>query len=562
MNKRRSTVSTKRATLASKPKAGSSRRSEPKQARGFDAGRMGRRLKAIPASRTAINTLIRAYGGNVLARSRYLCANNAYAMSAKEEFIAYMAGTGITPSSLVKGNDELKQAIQDTFDLWTDEADADSITDFYGMQALIAGELFEAGEVFIRFRERYLSDGFTVPLQLQLLPAEMLDTAYNIILGDGRRIECGIQFDQIGRREGYWFFVNHPGEFFQPNPLSGTFARTFVPASEVIHCYRPLRAGQIRGVPQTLAGMITLAMLDLYDDAELERKRLAALFGAFVTKGLSTADDGDANPLASAPTSPHHGPGATGSGTVDFSLEPGATVELDYGQDIKFSEPADVGGNYEAFQKRTLLRAAAGFGSTYHGLTGDTGGASYSSMRADQLRYRRRIEPQQHHILIHQFCRQVFMRWMDAAVLAGAIEGMSARDYAATPKLFQRAKWTPPKWEWVDPLKDISAEKLAVDSGFKSRDDVIVQQGEDPDTVDDRIEAGQMRAKRKGLRFITTRTGVQVSPTDDVEDLTPSQGGPVADPGNDPNANPNEPAPGKKQPAPGKKPPQKLNKRK
>jgi capsid protein len=39
-----------------------------------------------------------------------------------------------------------------------------------------------------------------------------------------------------------------------------------------------------------------------------------------------------------------------------IALEPGATVDLDPGQDVKFAEPADVGGNYEAFQYRAILQ--------------------------------------------------------------------------------------------------------------------------------------------------------------------------------------------------------------
>ncbi len=496
---------------------------------GFDAGRNGRRLRAIPTSRIAINSQIRAYGRNVVARSRYLCANNSYASSAKEEFIAYMVGTGIVPSSLVE-NETLRAAINSTFAEWSEVCDADAITDFYGLQALIAGELFEGGELFVRFRPRRPEDGLKVPLQIQLLPTEMLPTDYNLVLGNRARIECGIQFSPIGQRQGYWFYTQHPGEMFFMNNVSTD--KTFVPADQVLHLYRPMRAGQIRGVPMTLAGMTTLAMLDLYDDAELERKRLAALFGAFVTKGLSNQDSDDSSPIATAPAQ-QYGPAANGQ--QSFAMEPGATVELDWGQDVKFAEPADVGGNYEVFQKRQLLKIAAGFQSTYHGLTGDTGGANFSSMRADQLRYRRRIEAMQFHIMIYQFCRRVWNRWMDEAVLADAIEGMSATDYLAQKADMQKVKWTPPKWDWVNPVQDIAAEKMAVDSGFKSRSDVIEAQGEDPAATDQRIADDQARAEKLGIKFVSTKTGDVVSPTAEETAPDPAQ---------------NNPPPGQDQPPP------------
>ena len=44
---------------------------------------------------------------------------------------------------------------------------------------------------------------------------------------------------------------------------------------------------------------------------------------------------------------------------------PGAVVNLQDGEDVKFSEPADVGPNYEGFQYRTLLQLCAALGVPY-----------------------------------------------------------------------------------------------------------------------------------------------------------------------------------------------------
>ena len=277
-------------------------RQRSRSASGFEAGLTGRRLRAIPTTATAINSQIRRYGKNIVARSRYLATNNPYASAAKDAFIAAFVGTGIKPSSLAEKADA-KKAIAKLFKRWTDEADADGLTDFYGMQATIAAEMFEAGECFVRLRPRLKSDGLSVPLQLQLLPSELLPTDHNEVLGAGRRIECGIEFDAIGRRVAYWFLREHPGEQIGFKNL-GSQQKTRVPADEILHLYRPIRAGQIRGVPHTIAGIITLAMIDLYDDAELERKRTAALFGAFVTRPKDDVEDED-DIFAGTPESDH-----------------------------------------------------------------------------------------------------------------------------------------------------------------------------------------------------------------------------------------------------------------
>ena len=454
--------------------------------RAFDAGKANRRLRGLTTTTAAINVQIRSYGQTVLARSRYLAANNAYAAAAKETFVSAMVGAGIKPSSLVE-SPELKKAIQEAWLDWTDEADADGVTDLYGLQSMVAAEMFEAGECFVRLRPRRAEDGLSVPLQLQLLPAEMLPLEDNRTLASGGRVEMGIEFDAIGRRVAYHFLRQHPGsdQMF----AGGAGLKTRVPAEEVLHLYRPIRAGQTRGIPHTLSGIIVAAIMDCYDDAELERKRTAALFGAFVTR--PAIEDSD-HPLED---------GIQASEVTNgIALEPGMIADLAEGEDIKFSEPADVGGNYEAFQYRNLLRMAAGFGVPYAAMTGDLRQTSYGSIRAGLVEFRRRVESMQHHVMVFQFCRPVWQRWMNEAVLAVDLP-LSLSEYAATPRQFTRVKWITPRWEWIDPYKDRQAEKLAVDNGFKARSDVIEAEGYDPEEVDQRIAADQAREESLGLKL-------------------------------------------------------------
>jgi lambda family phage portal protein len=455
---------------------------------GWDAGQTGRRLNAVPTAARAINTLLRSYGQVVLARSRYLCANNPYAAAARESYVSAMVGDGIKPSPTLE-DAELKATVTQVWDDWTDEADADWLTDFYGMQAIIAGELFEAGEVFVRFRPRLQQDGMTVPFQLQILPAEMLDLHWNLALDNGARIECGIEFDAIGRRRAYHFWQVFPGTDVYFGPYAGL--RTIVPADQVLHIYRPIRAGQLRGIPHTLSMISTLALLDLYDDAELERKRTAALFGAFITRPRVDEED---HPLG--PAQPFMTP--TGDIQPSPALEPGITVDLGPGEDIKFSEPADVGGNYEPFQYRCLLRAAAGSGIPYSDMTGDLRRTSFGSIRAGLIAHRRRVETLQNAVINYQLCQRVWNRWFDEAVLAGQLP-ISPADYAANRRQFRRVEWIAPKWDWIDPLKDIEAEQLAVQNHFKPRSSVIKAMGLDPETVDMQIAQDMEREKRLGI---------------------------------------------------------------
>ncbi len=482
----------------------------------FDAGKNTRRLRGMTTTTQAINGLIRSYGNTVVARSRYLSANNPYTTAAKEEFVSALIGSGIKPSSLVEDPDQ-KKAIQLAWFDWSDEADADGITDIYGLQATVAHELFDAGECFVRRRTRRPGDGLTVPLQLQLLPFEMLPLDDNRDLGAGRFVEMGVEFDAIGKRAAYHFRRRHPGAGFT---LGGQTAnqKVRVPASEVLHIFRPIRAGQVRGIPQTLSSIVTMATLESYEDAELERKRIAALFAAFVTSpGIEDED----HPLEDSITK-------AAADNVDnaFALEPGMVVDLEPGEDIKFAEPADVGGNYEAFMYRVLLRAAAGYGVPYAAMTGDLKGTSFGSIRAGLITFRRRIEALQKQTIIFQLCKPVWRWFMTAAAIAGVMP-FSATRFAAERVALCRAKYIPPRWEWIDPLKDMQAEKLAVEQGFKPRSDVVEADGRDAEENDARIAQDRAREKLLDLTFGESTQPAAVDPDDDDDD-------PVVPPANKP----------------------------
>ena len=163
---------------------------------------------------------------------------------------------------------------------WTDDADADGFTDFYGLQRRAAREVFIAGEVFFRFRPRPAGGRVIVPLQLQMLPSEMLPLTRNEVLPGGTVIRQGIEFDRIGRRVAYHFLRRHPGDVTDPG-LAGETVR--IPADEIIHVIDPVDAGQLRGVSKFAPAIVKLFLLDQYDDAELDRKKVAAMHALFIT---------------------------------------------------------------------------------------------------------------------------------------------------------------------------------------------------------------------------------------------------------------------------------------
>ena len=456
-----------------------------KAASGYEAASTGWRTRGWYASTDGINALLTVGGDALRSRSREMVRRNAWASNAIEKFVANAVGAGIKPQS--KHPDAaIKRRLQKLWLRWTDEADAHGLTDFYGLQALVCRSAIEGGECLVRLRQRRDEDGLTVPLQLQLLEAEHLPLTKNEDLPNGHVIRAGIEFDALGRRVAYHLYREHPGERVMFANAGETVP---VPASSVLHIYKPIRPGQHRGQPWLAQVLVKLHELDQYDDAELVRKKLAAMFAAFIVE--NNPDD----PLiGSKPAEAERDE----SGAALAGLEPGSMIKLLPGEDVRFAEPGDVGGMYTEFLRAQLRAIAAGLGVTYEQLTGDLERVNYSSIRAGLLEFRRHCEQFQHQVLVYQFCRPVWRAWIEAAALAGVID---ARDYARNPEAYLDVEWRPPSWAWVDPLKDIKAEILAVRAGFKSRSAVINEMGYDEEEVDQQVAADQARADSLGLTY-------------------------------------------------------------
>ena len=207
-------------------------------------------------------------------------------------------------------------------------------------------------------------------------------------------------------------------------------------------------------------------------------QKTAALFAAFI-RDL----DGGAAGLGA------------GSETIDLSLEPGAMHVLPGNSSIEFSKPPDSIG-YSDFVAAQLRAIAAGMGVPEAALTGDLSKANYSSLRAGLIEFRRRIEQLQYSILVHQFCRPIWKRFVTTAVLSGALP---VSDFEINRSDYFAVKWVPPGWSWVDPEKDAKAEVLLIDNKIKSRSEAIAERGFDPESVDKEIAADEQRLRGLGV---------------------------------------------------------------
>ena len=464
----------------------------------YTAAGTGRRTKTWYAPNLSPNAALNGDLGKLIARSRAAIRNDPWASSGLEKLVSNVIGKGITPKSLIK-DDALRDSVQELFLDWSAESDADGRLSFTGQQSLITRSMFEAGECFVRLRPRLPKDGLSVPLQLQIVESEFVPTTDNRTLDNGHVIKAGIEFDKIGRRVAYHMHRKHPAEFtFDSKEL------VRVPAADVLHIYEALRPGQLRGQPLLTQVLVRLFHLDKFDDATLFRQEIANLFAGFLKKPSPEQDPID--PLNGKPL--EYGD----NGLPMVAMEPGTMQELGPGEDVTFSNPPGAPSDYPNFMRQQLMAIAAGFGLPFELLSGDMRSVSDRALRLIINEFRRRVQQIQHNQVVFQLCRPVWNLWLDYAVLSGAI---SIPDYSSNQRPYRRVKWIAQGWPYMHPVQDMQAQKIAVRSGFKSRTEVVSEQGFDSEQIDDENAADNRRADSLDLSYDSDSRGSLPGDTDE-----------------------------------------------
>ena len=455
----------------------------------YDAAGRGRRLAGWNPPSSGPNVALAGLQ-TIRDRSRDSVRNDWAGESVVQKWVSNLIGVGIRPRFKRIKDKARKQRINDLFDDFTKQCDADGVLDFYGQQGLVTRAWLDGGEAFARRRRRFPDEGFAVPMQVQLLEADMLaplDADQYQALPTGHVIRSGIELNKRGRRIAYWFYKQHPGDQQAANVGPDNLVRVL--ASDVAHIYEPKRPGQLRGVPTMAPVLVRQRNIADYEDATLERQKIANLFVGFIKRTAPQLDPSD--PAIAELT------GAVvdymlGEPNPLLPLKPGLIQTLDENEDVQFANPPEAGTTYSDYMRTSHLGTAAGTGLPYELMSGDIREISDRTLRVLINDFRRYAEQRQWQIVIPMFCQKVFDWFVEAAVLAGEISPTEAEDV-------RRAEWAPHGWEYIHPVQDPQGKKLEVEAGFRSRSSVIGARGDDPDEVDDERAADMQREKELGL---------------------------------------------------------------
>lgn len=477
----------------------------------YEAASQTRRARGWTNSSAGPNAVLRQGVETIRRRARDAVRNDPWASNGLEQLVSDTVGSGIRPRSEVEDK-ATRKMIQDAWRDSIDEFDADGQFSFYGQQALIVRTQCEGGECFTRLRNRRPQDGLNVPLQVQVFEPEHIPVEKNEKLSNGNVIIGGVEFNAIGQRVAYWMYRSHPGDgAAQLRRDIGLPVR--VPAEDIIHCYVPLRPGQVRATPEFVQSMLKLYGMDRWDDAVMFRQEIANLFAGFITmeEGSNDVDPFTGDALED------------GEDIPEPEFEPGTLQRLGDGESITFPSVPDAGSSYKDFSRSQKEAIAAGFGLPYELLSGDFQGVNDRVMRVILTGYRRRIRQRQQ-MFVFQHCRGVWQRWMDMAVLSGRLE---LPEYETRRREYQRVRWVGEGWDYIHPVQDVQADENAIKAGLTSRTEAVTKRGGDVERIDEENAQDNERADDKGVSYTSdgrnatkaSTPSAQVSDSDDDDDL-------------------------------------------
>lgn len=433
---------------------------------GYEGASRGRRTDGwTTVSGNSANTEIQDALTLIRNRSRDMCRNTGIGARAKNLIKNNIAGSGIRPDS---DNQDLEELVLE----WgkRKHCDADEIHSLYGLQGLIAGTIFESGEVLVLREWRGISDGSPIPVRIRVLEPDYMDHHHRETLENGHEIVQGVEFDRFGRRVAYWLFETHPGDALSNYSYP---KRRRVPDEDCLHLFDQLRPGQVRGVPWLAPVLLKARGLDEYEDAQLTRQKIAACYSAFVRKNPENMW----SPTEDATESDR---------PVGERLEPGIIEILEPGEDVTFGKPPSIEG-FREFTSVTLHEIAAGIGVTYEGLTGDYSQVNYSSAQMGHHEMTRQIQTWQNHIILVQLLYPLSTWLVRAATILGVA------------KPGDDIEWTFPVRPPVDPIKAEKASNLRLRAGRNSLEDEIRKSGRDFEDVLNEIEHSNAELDKRGI---------------------------------------------------------------
>ena len=408
--------------------------------RSYDAGRVDRFNDSWTPINMDTENSDKMQRDLIKARARFLENNSDIAESAIGSIVRNSVGTGIQPQARTP-DEVINKKLEDLWKEWTKQENCDITGQqtFYEMQELLLRRKVVDGESMVR---KVYDKSALIPLKLQLIKPDLLDSYLLTAPKTNRIIRSGIELDDYLKPIAYWIQHKSPDGYI-------TYQSDRVPADKILHLWRKKHADQIRGISELATSIQRISETDEYLRAETIAAKIAACYAIFITTTMPNGNltvgrqtkDKEGKPLE--------------------SIRPGMISKLRPGENISAANPgrsATTAGDYVKIQQQL---AGSGLGLSYELVSRDFSKATFSSARQGHLEDRRTFMPIQGYMIAH-CCRPIWEAFVDAVVLAGLVK---IPDYWTNKAAYTAADWITPGWQWIDPQKEAKADVILMQNG-------------------------------------------------------------------------------------------------
>lgn len=463
-----------------------------------------RSLKGMTGKSSSPNEDINWNGGILRQRGRLMFMSSSIARSAIETQKTKVVGTGLNLHStidrdLLKLTPEAAKAWQRKTErewrVWADNrenCDAIGMNTFAGMQKLAIVNMLPNGDIFGVFQREFKTTPMNpYSLRIHMIEADRISTPNEVklvpygtrtdgIAKNGNRIYDGVEVDQHGRIVAIYICSVYPNQVRREtdrvewqrvqlrSPRTGLL--NFV---QIMEAERP---DQYRGVSYLAPVIEPILNITRYTQSEV----IAAMVQSWFTAWIKTETNPGAFPLAEASYGDDDNPDIPPDRNIsdnsnEYEMGPGNVLHLNTNEDVKFGTPSIPVPGFDTFVKVLCKEIGAALNIPYDVLLKEFN-ASYSASRAalmeawEAFRMRRAM-------LVEQFCQPVYETWLAEAVALGRI---SAPGFFTDPVIraaWCKAEWLGPVQGQLDPTKEVKADILAVQHGFKTHEQVTREMG-------------------------------------------------------------------------------------
>lgn len=460
------------------PKAGAERaawRATYNELRNYDAGSGSRLNAGWRISNASAEMTDRPSRDIVRARARDLERNSDIENSLLSAYKRNVIGGGYALQAKTK-NASLNKDLETLWKKWCKARNCDvtgqqSLTQMLRMA--VVRKKVDGGILFIKC----YTDSGMIPFQIQMVEVDELDTMRTSATAEGNRVIGGIEYNRYNRPVGYYIRQYGVDGFTLEEPR-------YVKADDVIFYYTKRRPSQIREMSDMAPTMTRIRDTNEFMTAVSVKERIAACLSVFIKKTVPTVGIGRNAAMENA--AKHEYDGKT--------LTPGMIKELNAGDDVQVVNPTGQGSDATSFTKLQQRMIGAGQGLSYEATSRDMSETNYSSARQgmieDELTFQEEIEQ------IMAILDEIYETFVISCYLAGKIKVRG--DFFAKKDEFFEHSWIKAPKKWIDPLKETSATKTALNTGQKTFKEVAAENGRDwRQQIDDNIEVIEY-AKKKG----------------------------------------------------------------